>query len=135
MFLAQLTEPEKRAFLKLAYDLVALNGVVLAETEMLAAAAREMAIAPDAGVFLGFDEACGAFTEPRGQQIALMELMLLAKADGIVQEAETVFVVRIAEAFGLGDEDVAWARRWAELVLELYRSGLRHLDEAVKSPC
>lgn len=129
MFLTQLTEAEKRAFMKLARDLVALNGVVAEETEMLAAACREMHVQPEAGLALTFAEACRAFTSPRGRKIALMELMLLAKADGRVQDAESALILEVARCFELPDEAVTWSRRWAELVSELYRSGVRYLEE------
>lgn len=134
MFLAQLTDPEKRAFLKLARDLVALNGVVAAETEMLAAACREMGLPAEAGLELGFAEACRAFATPRARKIALMELMLLAKSDGLIQHQETDLAVQVAGAMGLGEDALAWSRRWAELVLEPYRQAVRHLDEEAGVP-
>ena len=128
MFLTHLSEPEKRAFLKLARDLAALGGVVAEETEMLAAACREMQVQPEAGLALTFVDACRAFASPRSRKIAVMELMMLAKADGRVQQAESALILEVARVFALPDEDVAWSRRWAELALELYRSGIRYLD-------
>ena len=133
MFLTQLTDPEKRAFLKLARDLVALNGVVPEETEMLAAACREMHVPPEAGLALSFDEACRAFGTTRSKKIAVMELMMLAKADGLVQHDENALVTEVAQVFDLQGDAVAWSQRWAELVLELYRSGVRYLDEAERA--
>lgn len=129
MFLTQLTDPEKRAFLKLARDLVAIGGVVAEEQEMLTAACREMHVQPEAGLALGFDEACRAFATPRSKKIAVLELMMLAKADGLVQQEENALIGEVAARFGLTPEAVTWSRRWAELVLELYRSGVRYLDE------
>lgn len=129
MFLTQLTEPEKRAFMKLARDLVALNGVVAEETEMLEAACREMHVEPVAGLALTFDEACRAFQSLRSRKVALMELMLLAKADGHVQHEESALVLEVARCFELPDEAVTWSRRWAELVSELWRSGVRYIGD------
>jgi hypothetical protein len=134
VFLAQLTDPEKRAFLKLARDLVALNGVVAEETEMLASACREMGVPPEAGLALSFDEACRAFGSERSRKIAVLELMMLAKADGLVQREENALIVEVSRVFDLPDESAAWSRRWAELVLELYRSGVRYLDAAEHAP-
>lgn len=129
MFLSQLTEPEKAAFLALAREMVALNGVMAAETEMMAAACREMGLAPDQPVFLDFADACRAFATDRARTIALMELMLLAKADGLVQAEESDLAKRVQAAFGLGDDVLAWSRRWAELSLEPFRQGVRYLGE------
>ncbi len=129
MFLSQLTEPEKAAFLALAREMVALNGVMAAETEMLAAACREMGLAIDQPVFLTFEAACAGFCSDRSRKIALMELMLLAKADGLVQAEESDLAKRIQVAFGAGADVLAWAKRWAELSLEPFRQGVRYLGE------
>ena len=129
MFLSQLTEPEKAAFLALAREMVVLNGVLVTETEMLAAACREMGLTVDQPVFLSFEAACASFKSDRSRKIALMELMLLAKADGLVQAEESELAKRIQAAFGASDDVLAWARRWAELSLEPFRQGVRYLGE------
>lgn len=130
MFLNQLSAPEKSAFLALAREMVALNGVMAAETEMMRTACRELGLAPEAEVDLGLEAACAVFLTPRSRTIALMELMLLAKADGLIQPEESRMARQVAAAFGLGDDVLAWARRWAELSLEPYRLGVRYLEGA-----
>jgi hypothetical protein len=124
MFLSMLNEAQKKAFLALAARYVAEDGLVERnEMGWMDGLKREMGMdqrtragdeAPE-GMFPLFDSRSS-------QVIAMLEIIRLGYVDGEHSPAESAFVTRMAQAFGLPPELLhqvdGWAARHAALTRE-----------------
>lgn len=104
MFLNQLSDKEKHAFLNLSYFAAKSNGIIEdAENEMIQEYCREMDLAPFvAETETSMDEIFHVFEESTesNKKIIVLELMGLMYADGDFDEAEREFVNRLVQSFG-----------------------------------
>ena len=129
MFLAELNPEQQRAFLILARQVIAADErLALQELERLEALYREVGLpteapdAPDAVGDLNF-----MFETPRARAVVVVELLLVAYADGRVDEREDAAVRRLAERMEVEEPEWetmrGWARRHAALVAEAQAFG------------
>ncbi|HYE95290.1 MAG TPA: TerB family tellurite resistance protein [Rubricoccaceae bacterium] len=121
MRLHELSREQQRAFLILARQVVTADDrLALQEVERLDLLGREMGLsdlpadAPDAVADANY-----LFETPKARTLALLNLLLVALADGALDEREYAVVRRVAAAFPVAEDEwmwmVDWARRYAAL--------------------
>lgn len=116
MFLTELNEPQKRAFLVLAQRITQADGEDSAEeNEALATLSAEMDIPFDTDMkAILADIDISMFNSHRARVIAALELMRMVYADDFVHEAEVAEVLRICKAMGFPEPWVVTMREWAK---------------------
>lgn len=124
MFLADLTEPQKMAFLHLAYGLIAVDGVLRQdEIAMMEQYKREMAMMiPMDGIQGETEQALAVFeTAPvtKKKQI-VFELVALACADKDYADLENVLIKKISDALGLNPDFIEKCRAYVMELNGLY---------------
>lgn len=129
MFLAMLTTNEKLAFLSLAYALSnAHDGVSSVEEDIINACVQEMNI-QHTNDFMNIEKACENITDTKAKKITILELMLVALADGDYAESEDHIMQKILSKLNIEEDVIEGAKAWAEFVLASYRSGLRFISQ------
>lgn len=119
MYLDQLSEVEKIAFSRLSYLLISYYGIDEHEQKLYCAALGEMGLTEgDVEGEIDVATEAAAFNTPASRRIALLELMLLALADGDVEDEEQNMLDVIIAQFGFDDETLeaawSWVRGWYE---------------------
>lgn len=113
MFLDLLGDVEKVAFSRLAYALIASYGVDEHEEKLFQAALAEMGLyEPDLEGPIQVEVEAAAFQSTESQRIALIELMLLALADGHLDTEEQHILDTILGAFGFDADTLDDAWNW-----------------------
>src|SRR3954468_24670480 len=101
MYLDLLEDYEKIAFSRLAFKMIAFHGIDEHEEKLFYAAIGEMGIAePDLDDEIVIVSECEAFSSMKSKRIALIELMLLALADGDLETEERSLLDDIIATFG-----------------------------------
>jgi tellurite resistance protein len=110
MFLNQLSEMEKNAFISLSVHVSNANGVFAEEEKaMIQEYCREMGIPFfDADNSMHMEEIVATFgkSDIRIKKIVLLETLGLAYSDGVYDDSEKSFIKEFAKKIGLTDEDV-----------------------------
>lgn len=113
MFLDLLGDVEKVAFSRLAYALIASFGIDDHEEKLFQAALAEMGLyEPDLEGPIQVELEAAAFQDQQSQRIALIELMLLALADGHLDTQEQHILDTILDAFGYDQQTLEEAWNW-----------------------
>lgn len=124
MFLRELNGEQQQAFFVLAREVInADERLSMNELESLEAIYRETGLpaetakAPDTAIDLNY-----LFDTPRSRAVVLLELVVLAFADGVFDALENDTVSAIAERMELSEEVrnevYNWARRYTVLLKE-----------------
>lgn len=124
MFLNLLTDRQKQSFLALATKVVmADGGVDVKEHVTLNVRVAEMGgdiKAPPDEIF--GDPNFDVFDTPKSQTIVLLELMVIAYADGEYHADERPIIGQLSEHFGFSESDMEryedWAKRQSPLSVE-----------------
>lgn len=112
MFLSQLTRTQRQAFLSLARELVEADGVMtLGEVIATTALGRELGL-DDTGEVRPLAEAADAFDSRSSRVIALIELTLLAHADGSSAGAENSTLRRLALMWTIDGAEMREIENW-----------------------
>lgn len=121
MFLNHMRDDQKRSFMVLAHKLAMCDGEdASSEEAFLAAFQEEAGIAgrvPMDLVLKPLD--LRAFNDQASKVIVLVELMMIAYADGFLADPEGNFLAEIAQAFGLTQQDVDTLALWVAHALAL----------------
>jgi hypothetical protein len=124
MYLDLLEDFEKIAFSRLAYTLIAYHGIEEHEEKLYYAALGEMGIGvPDLDDEVDIYLECQAFGSLASKRIALLELMLLALADGDLETEEQSLLDDIIAAFGFDEDTLQKAWAWVHGWYTNYRAG------------
>lgn len=131
MFLGQLSEKEKNAFLSLSIHVSNSNGIFAdEEKEMIQAYCKEMGI-PFAAAehVIPMDEVIAVFRESELQtkKIVLLETLGLVYSDGKFDDSEKGFIHEYVKKIGLTDEDM---EKQTEAIRE-YLAALKKVTEAI----
>ncbi|MBP2312930.1 hypothetical protein [Azospirillum soli] len=123
MFLAQLEERQKSAFLVLADTIIQADGAVAhQEAAMLAAMKAEMglpaAVQPDGR---SITDAASVFDTRATKVAAVLELIGLSLVDGHVHDREASALETIVAAFGLPPTEFEVLRNWVVRQFALMR--------------
>ena len=124
MYLDQLSDVEKHAFSRLAYLLISSHGIDEHEEKLYYSALAEMGLnEPDLDSAIDASVEAAAFQSPAARRIALLELMLLALADGDIDDDEQNILDMIIGQLGFDGEtlDVAWS--WVRDWYQTYMAG------------
>lgn len=131
MFLGQLSEKEKNAFISLSIHASNSNGVFADEEKvMIQEYCKEMGFpffyAENA---ISMDEVVAVFveSEPRIKKIVLLETLGLIYSDGEFDDSEKGFINEYAKKIGLTDEDVD---KQTEAIKE-YLAALKKVAEVI----
>ena len=110
MFLNQLNQNEKEAFMSLSVHVANANGILAnEEKEMIQEYCREMGIDSfDEKDIASMDNVLAVFEQSdlRIKKIVLFEILGLAYADGEYEDSEDNFVMRFAAELGLNNNTV-----------------------------
>ena len=110
MFLNQLSENEKNAFISLSVHASKANGVFAdEEKDIIQEYCREMGIAFfDADTAIPMEEIISVFkeSETKIKRIVLLEILGLVYSDGEYDDSEKGFVREFTEKIGLKEEDL-----------------------------
>ena len=131
MFLGQLSEKEKNAFISMSVHVSSSDGVFADEEKaMIQDYCKEMGIPFfDADNAISMDEVVAVFRESEIQikKIVLLETLGLVYSDGEYDNVEKGFVDEYAKKIGLTDEDV---EKQTEAIKE-YLVALKKVAEAI----
>lgn len=131
MFLGQLSEKEKNAFISLSVHASNSNGVFADEEKiMIQEYCREMGIPFfDAENAIPMEEVVAVFKESdlHIKKIVLLETLGLVYSDGVFDDSEKGFVNDYAKKIGLTDEDVSKQT----VAIREYLEALKKVAEAI----
>lgn len=131
MFLGQLSEKEKKAFISLSVHVSNSNGVFADEEKvMIQEYCKEMGIPFfDAENTISMEEVVTIFTESELhiKKIVLLETLGLVYSDGVFDDDEKGFVYDYAKKIGLTDEDV----NKQTVAIREYLEALKKVAEAI----
>lgn len=121
MWLYSLSEPQRRALMSLAHNIVVSDGLLDPNEElMMEQFMREMALAdevqPD---YIDLDAIDGVFEDRRAQRIALLNLIHLSYADGAFEIEEECLLRELAARFGVGEAEFALLENWVKRLVNL----------------
>lgn len=122
MFLHDLTDEQKRAFLVLADKVVLADGCLAPEESALLDTFRaEMGVADASVPQIDIAEAASAFDTRKARVSVLLELIALVHADGDFNKGESVVVNEIRQAFALSPAEFEAMANWVLRQMALVR--------------
>jgi len=126
MFLNRLSHAQRSAYLCLARELVATDGVTtLGEAVVLSEQRREAGEhAATSGERLSVDAAAERFDTPTSRAVVLVELLRLARADREVSILEHGLIRRLAIQWRVDDDRLDDLEAWADRLWRLQADGL-----------
>ncbi|WP_026692657.1 TerB family tellurite resistance protein [Peribacillus kribbensis] len=120
MFLAELQQEEKYAFLELAVLMANIDGnVSFYEGAILNKYKKEMGLEDYQIKGLPIDDILQQFQSERSRNIVLTELFQLIYSDGVFHEKERESVRVIKEHFGFGKGEFENFKDWIEKIKDL----------------
>lgn len=125
MYLHLLSDAQKTTLFSFAYRLSTADGEDSTEESRKMDELRQqlgLRERPDMEQVLG-EITAGPFESAKVRSIAMMELLVLAYADGYLHEAEAALIGEIAEAFEIGQERLNAMAEWAMDYLDVMRGG------------
>lgn len=135
MFLHHLTKPQKKAFLPLALEFIAVDQHRnSAELHLLDQMKREMGIPvgestePPAEP-VDRKQLAKAFDDRRSRAVVLLELIGLGYADGEFTDREYAFIRDLAQAIGVSKGERLAMENWVVRQLELFREATEFWTE------
>ncbi len=132
MFLSRLNHAQRSAYLCLARELVATDGVTtLGEAVVLSEQRREAGeLAASSGERLSVDAAAERFATPTSRAVALLELLRLARADRKVSILEHGLIRRLALQWSIDAGRLDELESWADRHWRLHAEGLQLIGAA-----
>lgn len=131
MFLGQLSEKEKKAFISLSVHASNSNGIFAEEEKlMIQEYCKEMGISLfDVGNSISMDEVVAIFKESELpiKKIVLLETLGLLYSDGVFDVSEKGFINEYAKKIGLTDADV----EKQTIAIKEYLEALKKIAEAI----
>lgn len=120
MFLEELRQEEKLAFLELAVLMASIDGNrSIFENTILAKYRKEMGIEDYKTKGLAIEDILKVFQTERSQNIVLAELLQLIYADGVFHNKESESIRLIKEHFGFNPDEYGSFKDWIEKIREL----------------
>lgn len=128
MFLARLSDIEKKSFFVIAKCLAnSHKGISSDEDLLLRAFMAEMGMVEEpTGISL--EGAIENITLPSSRRIVLLELMLIALIDDDFSHEEKSLVDNVLEKFGLSATEIDRASNWAMSFSSLIKTGTRFIE-------
>ncbi|RSK28805.1 TerB family tellurite resistance protein [Bacillus sp. HMF5848] len=132
MFLGQLTEKEKVAFIQLAHFVAKIDGSVSdKEQEFIDLYIKEAALSEDHPISdsLQLHDILEAFVTTTSKNIALIEVLALIFSDGIYDDEERKLVKEIKQELGISSEKYEAYKAWIQRVNAVYAEGVTLISE------
>ena len=123
MFLASLTDEQKKTFFCLAHDVVVSDGdLSVGERVMMDEMRREMALSPDFEPnYLPLSGVEQKFDSKRSRSIVLISLIRLAYADGAFEIEEQFLIRELCSLFEISDKNFNLIDNWVRRLIALER--------------
>lgn len=122
MFLRDLTDDQKKAFLVLADKVVHADGNLAEEEKVLIAAlTAEMGLASSVPADMDFASAAAAFSDRKSKVAVMLELIGIGHADGDFDKDETEIVKEIMRTFRITPVEFEIMSNWVLRQLALVR--------------
>ena len=123
MFLALLTDEQKKIFFCLAHDVVVSDGELsVGEQVMMEDMRREMNLSPDfEAQYLPLDGVDTIFDSKRSQATVLISLIRLAYADGAFEIEEQFLIKSLCTLFNTTGADLYLMENWVRRLIALER--------------
>ncbi len=124
MWLAKLTDEQRRALLGLAHNVVVSDGILDPNEEgMLSEFKAEMGYAADYELdYLPLEGIDQVFESRASRVVAMINLLRLSYSDGAFEIEEECLLKEVSRAFELGEQEFQlldnWVRRWLSLQSE-----------------
>ncbi len=131
MYLMNLENNEKFAFLKLAYYIANIDGEFdLEEMNIIEEYCAEMGLEDVDMDTEGFDlqETLAEIKNPKSQKIALLELMILIHSDDKLHKFEQKVIMDIAMAYNFSQRDIDIYSQWGKMASALFSQGELLID-------
>lgn len=123
MFLAELQQEEKTAFLELAALIARIDGKLsIYENSILNKYQSEMELEDYKLKGLAMDDILKIFKSERSKNIVLTELFQLIYSDGVYQDQESKSVRLIKDHFGFDEKEFGSFKDWIDKIKELSAS-------------
>jgi tellurite resistance protein len=120
MFLAELQQEEKQAFLELAARIATIDGnISVYENSILNKYKKEMGLENYKPEGRSMEEILKVFKTKRSQNIVLAELFQLIYSDGVFHDQESESIRLIKEHFGFNPDEYGSFKDWIEKIREL----------------
>ena len=127
MFLENLSDGEKAAFLGLAKKLIEADQILSPkESQLLASLTETAGVAAATG---SVEALAATFHTHKCKASALLELLGLGLADGEYHPAEAFLVAEVASAFGFAEEELAWMESWVIRQASLVEEASRFMSQ------
>lgn len=121
MFLNQLTQREKEAFLELAHIISKSNGFVdEKEKQLIRQFEQEMGLEGYQIKGMSFEEIISTIQNDYSKKIFFIESLATAYADGEYQKEQEDIIIRLKEEFGYSDQLYRRFKEWMEKLTRLY---------------
>ncbi|RXT02773.1 TerB family tellurite resistance protein [Ammoniphilus sp. CFH 90114] len=126
MFLNQLQEQEKKAFIELAHLVAMADGYLNEkERELIELYKHEMGISEEYALQdLPLDSILAQFETEASKNIAFIEVLGLIFADGGYNDEERKIVKTIKQGFGFTPEKYETCKAWVRRIQDVYAEGL-----------
>jgi uncharacterized tellurite resistance protein B-like protein len=123
MFLASLTDNQKKALLNLAHNVAVSDGKVTTTERLIMQDMREeMRLSPDLDPhYLDLVGIEAVFSTRRSRIISLVCLIRLSYADGTYDIEEECFIRDLSRSFGVSDTELNLLGNWVRRLLSLER--------------
>lgn len=131
MFLRNLEDDERLAFLELASRAAVADGVIQQEeAEMMAVFRAECGMDEQEYPLSGMSvaDACAKLATPLARRVALLELLAMVLADGVEHPAEHALIKQVMAEMGLASPVLTASADWVRKLHGLYREGAALLD-------
>lgn len=130
MFLNQLQEEQKKAFLALAIKMMMADGVTdPREENAILTMRQEMGLWAETRLPQGsIEELAAHFTEKKSRRIVILELLGLVYADERYQEQEQRLLRGLANLFEMEEEEATKMENWVLRQMELNREATQLLS-------
>ena len=128
MFLSELTIPERKIFLDLAYLAMASDGSIdKSEENVYNTYKYECELTDFIPSDKSLDELLPKLKEalPQSKRIILMELCGIWSADDFWDDLEYKMMYKIAKSFGLSESEADRMKRWSREMKDLIHEGIR----------
>lgn len=136
MFIYDLTEKQKSAFLILAKQLSLSDSKLTSEEEReLESMERETGLQiPADAENIDKTTLLGAFDSSKSKISTILELILLGYADGEYSEEENHYIQKIASAFGMTEDELDRYTHWALQQYEVMQEARKFWGETPSTP-
>ena len=131
MWLSSLSEEQRNALLRLAYNVVVSDGLLDPNEEgMLDEFCREMGLEPVEEIeYIELDGIGDVFDSRRARIIALLNLLKVSYADGAFEIEEECLLKEISQCFAVSEAEFLLLDNWVKRLVSLEAEALNLIEQ------